>query len=200
VLAHPPLGDQLREIHVGGADDAHVDLDPTVGAELLDLPLLEYAEELQLHVERDALDLVEEERARARQLDLADPVVDRAGEGAALVAEQLALEQRIREGRAVDGDEPAALALALGVDGAGGELLAGARLPVDEYRRIVLREHGDRLEDLVHHPVPAHHVRERVAVRQLAAEVADLVEEPALLEDLLRREEDLLLLKGLRDV
>src|SRR3989449_4213009 len=35
------------------------------------------------------------------------------------------------------------------------------------------------------------HVRERVAVGELAAEVADLVEQPALLEDLLGGEEDL---------
>src|SRR5262249_44221586 len=41
---------------------------------------------------------------------------------------------------------------------------------------------------------------ERVPVGELAAEVVDLVEEAALLEDLLRREEDLLLLERLRDV
>src|SRR5262249_12147380 len=144
--------------------------------------------------------LVQEERAGARQLDLADAVVDRAREGAALVTEELALEERVGKRRAVDGDEAAALALALEVDRARRELLAGAGLAVDEDGRVVLREHADRLEDLVHDAVAAHHVGEGVAVGELAAEVVDLVEQPALLEDLLRREEDLLLLEGLRDV
>src|SRR5581483_8995453 len=152
------------------------------------------------HVERNRLDFVEEQRAAARQLDLPDAVVDRAGEGAALVAEELGLEQRIGERRAVDRDEAPALPLPLEVDRARGELLAGARLAVDQHGRVVLREHADGLEDLVHHPVPAHHVGERVPVGQLAPEVVDLVEQAALLEDLLRREEDLLLLERLRDV
>ena len=134
------------------------------------------------------------------ELDLADAVVDGAGERAALVAEELALEERVREGGAVDGDEAAALALALEVDGARRELLAGARLAVDEHRGVVLRQHADGLEDLVHRLVAAHHVGERVAVGELAAEVVDLVEEAPLLEDLLGGEEDLLLLEGLGDV
>jgi hypothetical protein len=52
----------------------------------------------------------------------------------------------------------------------------------------------------VHDAVPAHHVGERVAVGQLAAEIVDLVEQAALLEDLLGGEKDLLLLERLRDV
>src|SRR5438128_375588 len=176
VLAHPPLGHRLRQLHVGGGDDAHVDLDAAVRAELLDLALLEHAEQLQLHVERDALDLVQEQRPGGRKLDLPHPIVNRARERAALVAEELALEERVREGRAVDGDEAAALALALKVDGARRELLAGPRLAVDEDGRVVLRQHADGLEDLVHDALADHHVRERVAVVELAADVAGLVE------------------------
>src|SRR5207249_9116166 len=111
---------------------------------------------------------------------LPDPVVDRAGERPALVAEELALEERVREGGTVDGDEAAALALTLEVDRARRELLAGARLAVDEDGRVVLRQHADRLEDLVHDAVAAHHVGERVAIGELAPEVADLVEQPPL--------------------
>src|SRR5579885_598427 len=200
VLPHPSLRHELGQVHVGRADDPHVHLDAAVRAELLDLPLLEHAEQLELHVERDALDIVEKERAAARQLDLAHAVVNRARERAALVAEELALEQRVGERGAVDGDEAAVLPLALEVNRPRRELLARPRLAVDQDRRVVLREHADRLEDLVHHAVAAHHVGERVAVRELAAEVVDLVEEATLLEDLLGREEDFLLLEGLGDV
>src|SRR5438093_2004586 len=200
VLAHPALGHRLRQLHVGSRDDPHVHLDAAVRAELLDLALLEDAQELELHVERDRLDLIEEERAGGGELDLPHPVVDRTRERAALVAEELALEERVREGGAVERAEAAALALALEVDGAGGQLLTGPRLAVDEDGGIVLRQHADGLEDLVHDAVAAHHVGERVAVGELAAEVADLVEQAALLEDLLGGEEDLLLLERLGDV
>src|SRR5262249_25228817 len=200
VLAHPALGDGRGEVHVGRADDAHVDLDAPVRAQLLDLALLEHAQQLQLHVERDALDLVEEQRAAARQLDLADPVVDGPREGAALEAEELALQQRVRKRRALDGDEASAFPLPLERDRARRQFLAGAGLAVDQHGRVVLREHADGLEDLVHHTVAAHHVGERVAIRELAAQVVDLVQQAPLLEDLLGGEEDLLLLKRLRDV
>src|SRR5262249_52889160 len=154
-------------------------------------------QQLELHVERDALDLVEEEGTAARQLDLPHPIVHGAGERAAFVAEELALEQRVRKGRTIDGHEAAILTLSLVVDGACGELLARPRFTVDEDGGVVVRQHADRLEDLVHDAVTTHHVREGVAVRELATEVVDLLEQPALLQDLLRGEEDLLLLERL---
>ncbi len=58
----------------------------------------------------------------------------RAGEGAALVPEELGEEQALAEGRAVDGDERAVPARAREVDVAGKHLLAGPALPGDEHR------------------------------------------------------------------
>ena len=54
---------------------------------------------------RQIADLVEEERAALRQLDLAGHAAIGAGERAALVAEELALDELDRQRRAVDGDE-----------------------------------------------------------------------------------------------
>ena len=53
-----------------------------------------------------------------------------AGEGAALVAEQLALDQLARDRRHVDRDERPAAPLAVIVQRAGDQLLAGADSPV----------------------------------------------------------------------
>ena len=77
----------------------------------------------------------------------------RAGERAALVAEELALDQRRRERAAVDDDEPAVPPRAALVDSPGDELLAGARLAEQEHRGVGRRD----LLDLVHH------VAERIA-------------------------------------
>ena len=74
-------------------------------ADALDLALLEDAEQLGLRLQGQLADLVEEERAPVGQLEAADPPGDGAGEGALLVAEQLALDEPRGEGGAVDLDQ-----------------------------------------------------------------------------------------------
>ena len=61
-----------------------------------------------------------------RLFDLARRRLDRAREGAALIAEQLGFQQVLGDRRAVDGDEFARPARAEVVDGAGEQFLAGA--------------------------------------------------------------------------
>ena len=60
-----------------------------------DHALLQRAQELGLQAERHLADLVEEERAARRLDEEARAARLRVGEGAAHVAEQLALEQRL---------------------------------------------------------------------------------------------------------
>jgi hypothetical protein len=74
----------------------------------------------------------------------------RPREASALVAEELALEDRLGKGRAVDGDEGLGRARALGVDGARDELLARAALADDEHRGGRRRDLRDRLVDAEH--------------------------------------------------
>ena len=97
--------DVLRQVAVRRGDDADVDLPAPVLADATHLALLERAEELRLEAQRHLADLVEEERPAVGRLEEAGPVGGGAGEGAAHVAEELALEEALREGRAVDGDE-----------------------------------------------------------------------------------------------
>jgi hypothetical protein len=63
-------------------------------AHALDLALLERAQDLRLHGERHVADLVEEQRRAARPLEASGARENGAGEGAALVAEQLGFEVR----------------------------------------------------------------------------------------------------------
>ena len=80
-----------------------------------------------------------------------------AGEGALLVAEELAFEQRLGERGAVDGHEGAAGARAAAVEGAGDELLARAALAAQQHGRVGGRDPGDAAADLAHHRAVAHH-------------------------------------------
>ena len=64
-----------------------------------DLAVLQHAQQLRLQLQREVADLVEEERPAVGQLEAAGVRGDRAGEGALLVAEELALDAASRAGR-----------------------------------------------------------------------------------------------------
>ena len=81
-------------------------------------------------------DFVEEQRALVRLLEPALPVADGAGERAAHVAEQLRLEQRLRNRAAVERDEPVRAPRAVVVNRARDDFLAGAGFAGDENRAV----------------------------------------------------------------
>src|SRR5207249_6607201 len=97
-------------------DDARVHGDGASPPHAGDLALLQAPQQLRLRGPREVPDLVEEQRAAARCLEL--PLAHRqgAGEGAALVAEQLTFHELVGEGPAVDCDERAGRAAAQPVE------------------------------------------------------------------------------------
>ena len=101
---------------------------------------------LQAHV----ADLVQEKRAAVGLLELSDLVFVRAGEDALAVAEQLALDQLLRNGGAVHLDEGLFGAQALGVDGVGHQLLARAALAVDQDAAVGGGHQRDLLAQRLH--------------------------------------------------
>jgi hypothetical protein len=104
--------------------------------------LLDRAQELHLHLDRDLADLVEEQRAAVGQLEVTAPLgVDRAGEGArAREPNSSALDERLGDGRAVDRHEGARLSRAVIVQCTRDELLARARVSDNQYRNFLVDE------------------------------------------------------------
>ena len=152
VLAEPPLVHLGAELAVGGGDDADVDATRARVAERHHLALLQHAQQLRLHRRRHLADLVEQHRAARRRLEETALVVDRPGERATAVAEQLALEQRLRERGAVDGEKRSLGARAGAMDAARDQLLAGSGLALDE--------NGDgRTRGALHEREDRHHAR-----------------------------------------
>ena len=96
VGAELPLRRRRLQVAVRGRDQPHVGLDRLVAADPLERLFLQHAQDLALRRQRHVADLVEEQRAAVALLELADPPPLGAGEGALLVAEQLALQQRSR--------------------------------------------------------------------------------------------------------
>ena len=131
-----------------------------VAAEPLEAALLEHAQQLGLRDERQVADLVEEQRAVVGELEAARLAIVRAGERAFLVAEDLRLEQRVGERRAVDGLELVGAAAAQLVDHPRDDFLARSGRPEDQHRDVGLRGGPDPLEDDEHLLVAADHLAE----------------------------------------
>src|SRR5580692_4344272 len=132
VLAKAPLFDRGLEITIRRRDDADVDRHLARRAEGSNGPLLQDAKELGLKRERHVADLVQEDRTPRRLRK--EPHVRLLGirKRAACVTEQLALEEGLGHGCAVDGHE-ASLATTPGlVQSAGDDLFPGSALARNE--------------------------------------------------------------------
>jgi hypothetical protein len=89
-----------------------------------------------LQLERHITDFVQKQSAAIRQLETPCSLHVRTGESAALVTEKLALEQRTRNRRAVQGHKRLLLTLAAFVDRTSNEFLARAGLAQQQHSGI----------------------------------------------------------------
>ena len=124
----------------------------------------EDAQQLGLHPQRHVPGFVEEQRSPVRRLEEAGSRRGRPREGPALVAEQLTLEQGVRKGRAVHGDERLVCARAEAVDRASGQFLAHARLARDEDGGVGAGDPRDLVLDDRHHGTVGRHGLDGVVV------------------------------------
>jgi len=140
VGAETASADEFFEVRVRRGDHPHVNVPHALGAERTHLADLERAEKPRLEVERELGDLVDEERPLVRLLEDAVMAGGGPGEGAALVAEELARNERGTERARVERHERPRGARARVVKSAGRELLAGARIPRHENGSLERRE------------------------------------------------------------
>ena len=105
VFTKPAFADLGFQVLVGGADHPHIDRNLLAPTDALDLALLQEAQQLGLQGMRQIADFIEHQGAAVGGLDLADGGLAGPGERAALIAKQLAFEQRLGDRCAVDGDK-----------------------------------------------------------------------------------------------
>ena len=108
---------------------------------------LQHAQQLGLQVERQLADFVEDQGAARGFLEPAELALAGAGEGAALVPEELALGQLAGQGAAIDGHEGAVGDGAQLVQGARQQLLAGAAFAGDQHGQPGARDAAGLFED-----------------------------------------------------
>ena len=149
ILPQAAGAEQLLRRLVHRRHDAHVKGDVPAAAQTAHLFLLQGLEQLGLEGDVHGVDLVQKEGAAVGLLKEA-LVGHRAGIAALLRAEEHALQQVGGYGRAVLGHEGLAAPPPLGVEGLGHQLLAGARLPVNQHRGVQLGSGADAALELLH--------------------------------------------------
>ena len=111
-----------------------------IAAERHHFALLDHAQQAGLQHQRHVADFIEKQCAAVGLQNLPDPAfLHRAGERAARIAEQLALDQALRNGGAIDRHEGLVEPQTAVVQGLGERLLAGAGRSLQQYRHL-LRE------------------------------------------------------------
>ena len=116
------------------------------------------------------------------------------------MAEELRFQQRLRDGGAVDADEGTRLAGAVGVDGRGDHLLAGARLARDQGRRLGGGYLGHQVQKPCHGGAAADEVSAIEAGTQAFPEHPVLLPQVRVLEGPLQGKPQLVEVEGLCQV
>ncbi len=178
VLPEAARGDLGGEVGVGGREHPDVAAPGPGGADPLELPALEHPQQLALLARRHVADLVEKERAAVGELEAADTVGARIGEGALDVAEELALEDALRNAAGVQREEGLRGARRSRMEGARHEALAGAVLASDQHGGVGGPDARDDVENGLHRRRSGDHRR-----RALVAEDAVFGLEPLPLPD-----------------
>ena len=143
--------DLALEIAVGGRDRrARSTSDRPVAADPHHLPFFEHAKQLGLRRQRQLSDLVEKQRSAGRVLERALAQAIGAGKRAALVAEQLALDQLLGQRGAVHRDQRRLRARSSPMQLARDQFLARAALPDDQHAARNRRDARDRITERPH--------------------------------------------------
>jgi len=168
--AHPHHVEAVEQIGAKGAA-THLDVEVALGgghhpgaegaglaaAQTLELAVLQHAQQPCLQCQRQLADLVEEERALARALEAPQPTGRRPGEGASLVAKELALEERGGETGAVEVHEGSPAPPRAPVQPARQQAFAHAGLAHQQHADIEGRRSGELIEHTPHGLTNRHH-------------------------------------------
>ena len=107
VFAEGAVADHRRQVGIGRADHADLDLAFAIGAQALETTGFQHAQQLHLAAQRQVADLIQEQRAAIGGFELALACLVGAGIRAGLGTEQFGLDQFRGQGAAVDRDERA---------------------------------------------------------------------------------------------
>ena len=151
---------------MGRRHDARIERLPSVGADAARLAGLEHAQELRLEFHGELANLVEEQGSPVSLLEDPSAIAVGAGEGALHESEELRLDERGRDGAAIEDHKRSLPSWARVVNGAREELLARARLSDEKNRLLGGRSDLQPREEGAHHQRPSDRLPEAGGARE----------------------------------
>ena len=157
VLTELAVVNKFPQISLTRGDEPHVDLQRGEAPDRTQLSFLQDPEELRLCRQAGGADVVQVNRASlcGKKVSLSGSL--RSREGSCFVAEELAFDERLRDGGAVDDDEGLVLRGAEGMNPACQQILSYAGFSAEEYRETRVSRFSYYVEHLLHHRRPALH-------------------------------------------
>ena len=131
-----------------------------VVANALQLSTLQKAQHLGLQRHRHLANLVEKQCPAVRRFNPPGARLHRPGKRSARMAEQLRLQQRLRDRRAVQHRKRPRRSQAQAVQRPRHHLLAGARLALDQHRSRSRSHHANQPRQLLHHAAGPYQLRQ----------------------------------------
>ena len=156
ILAEPSRADGRIEITMSRCDDPDVTTDRAVATHAFETALLQYAQQLDLHLQRHIADLIQEQRPALGELEATESSRERSRECALLVTEEFALQEVRRDRTAIDRNERMPSSTGEFVDMPRHHLFARARFAENQHARI-------ERSDLLDQPVYVAHGARRTA-------------------------------------
>ncbi len=150
VFAKGPGLDGFPQIAVAAGNDADVQLDAFLAAHLHEFPLLDHPQQLRLDVETQVGDFIEKEGPMIGQFKQTVLGLKGTGERAFDVAEQLAFQQALHQGRTIHRDKGLIGSQAVAVNGTRHQFLAGTAFAGDEHRAVARCRAPDLGKHLLH--------------------------------------------------
>ena len=136
ILAELPGGHHARQVAMRGGHDPHVHVLRLLRADAFQPPVLQDPQQPHLRGQGQLADFVQQQRAAVGPLEPALPRLNGAGEGPALVAEELRIDQFAGNGPAIDAQEGPRRPRRMRVNHAGDQFFSGAGLTHQEDRGI----------------------------------------------------------------
>src|SRR5262245_39835245 len=117
---------------MGCGDHPNIHRDGFLASQPLQTSFLQNPQQLDLRPRSHIATFIKENRTMVRLLEASDAPHFCAGKGAALMSEQLALQQSFRNGRAINRDEGRSRSITMMINRSRNQFLARARLTSNE--------------------------------------------------------------------
>src|SRR5690606_15690134 len=150
ILSKPTGRNGRRQINGRRRDHAHVDADRLYAAYSPERSVPQKAEQIDLHLGFQLVDVIEQHGAAVRKLELADLLPVRHRECACFIAEELGLNQQTGQSAAADDDERLGRARRMTMQHASSQLFPRAALPLQDHRRVRERSAPQQPVKLLH--------------------------------------------------